>query len=102
MGQPTFNSDGSITVRGGGTSKLTIAAATTTLVKSGGGYLSRIFNGSNSTTGLVTVYDALTATGNAIWSGTLAAGQVLDIGLPMLTGITVVTAGAQPITVGYS
>jgi hypothetical protein len=99
---PTLNSDGSITVRIGGASKVTLAAATTTAVKGSSGYLGRIFNGSNSVTGVVSVYDALTATGNPIWSGTLAAGQVLDFGLPMLTGITVVTAGAQPITVSYS
>lgn len=100
--EASLNRDGSINVRVGGTKKVAIAAITTTSPIIGRGFIGKISNASNATTGLITVYDSLTASGELIWSGTLAAGQVLDLGFHVSIGLTIVTAGAQAINVSYS
>lgn len=84
---------------------ITLAAPTTTLVKSGSGILHTITFNKPVATGVVTVYDSLTATGKVIATITVPASPqpvslfydgVFDIGL------TIVTAtAAQDITVSY-
>ena len=85
-----------------GTGIAQITTATTTEVKSSAGYVGTLINAGSSTTGAITIYDATSATGTPVWSGTLTAGQVLPLGIPCNTGITVVTAAADTITVSYA
>lgn len=80
---------------------VTITTATTTTVKSNAGVLGSIYNGSGVATGTITIYDNTSAALSPLWVGTLAAGQVLPLGYPANTGITVVTAAADTITVTY-
>lgn len=98
------NDDGSINTATylSGITSTAITTIATTVVKSTPGVIGTISNGSNAVTGIITVYDNTTATGKLIWAGTLAAGQVLPIGIPCTIGITVVTAGAQAIVVSYA
>lgn len=78
-----------------------ISTATTTLVKTGTGFLGQIIvNG--GTMGAVTVYDGVDATGTAI--ATIAAptaGMVLPYGCVFSVGLCIVTAAATNITVSY-
>jgi hypothetical protein len=84
-----------------GTKTVQITTATTTSVKSSGGTVGTLLNSSGAATGNVAIYNATSATGTPIWQGTLAAGQVLPIGVPCNAGITVVTAAANAITLSY-
>lgn len=83
---------------------VTVAITTiaTTSVKSASGALGTITNAGNAITGIVTVYDSLSATGKKIWAGTLAAGQVLPLGIPCGIGITITTAAADTLAVSYA
>ena len=79
-----------------------ITTATTTVVKGGRGVLvSIILNETNA--GAITVYDNTAASGTII--GTIAIGAAAGSVFPYLcqfsTGLTVVTAGADDITVVY-
>ena len=70
-----------------------IATATTTIIKTGGGNLGGVFF-SASTSGTVTIYDGLSASGTkivAIFTGVAATYYPLPIGFG--TGLTVVTGG---------
>lgn len=78
-----------------------ITTATTTAVKASAGVIGTITNAGTAAAS-VTVYDNTAASGNLVWSGTLAAGQVLALGFPCATGITVVTAAAGAIAVSYA
>lgn len=88
---------------GGGSKKTYISTATTTTVLTGGGWLKKIIvPGAGGTLGNVTVYDALTATGNPIWGPTSpSAGQILELQIRCDTGITVVTASATTLWAHY-
>jgi hypothetical protein len=79
-----------------------ITTATTTSIKASAGVVGSISNASGAATGSITVYDSTTNSGKTIWSGTLAAGEILSIGMPCGTGITVVTAAADAIAVSYA
>ena len=78
-----------------------IATATTTLVKTGVGFLGHIVvNG--GTMGSITVYDGIDATGTAIATvASPSAGMVLPYGCVFNVGLCIVTAAATNITVCY-
>ena len=80
-----------------------IATATTTTIKSGVGVCVAItLNETNA--GIITVYDNTAGSGTKI--ATIAAGAAAGTVFPYMcqftTGLTVVTAGADDITVTYS
>ena len=79
-----------------------IATATTTLVKSGMGFLGHIVvNG--GTMGSITVYDGIDATGTKIATITdPTAGMVLPYGCIFNVGLCIVTAATTDITVCYA
>lgn len=79
-----------------------ITTATTTAVKASGGAIGTIINAGGATSGAISIYDNTSATGKLIWAGTLTAGQVLPLGIPCGTGITITTAAANTITVSYA
>ena len=85
-----------------GMQSLAITTATTTAVKASAGVVGTLSNASGAATGTITVYDSTTGSGKTLWSGTLATGQVLPLGLPCGTGITIVTAAADAIAVSYA
>ena len=81
---------------------LNITTATTTVVKTGPGVLvSIVLNETNA--GTITIYDNTAGSGTKI--GTIAAaagaGSVFGYLAQFTTGLTVVTAGADDITVVY-
>lgn len=79
-----------------------ISTATTTTVKLGPGVLvSVILNETNA--GAITIYDAASATGTPIATIAIgaAAGSVFPYLCQFSTGLVVVTAGADDITVVY-
>jgi len=94
-----------MTVSGNKSAAIVAAAPTTTLVKSGAGLLARITFNKPVATGVVTVYDALTATGTPIAIITTPASPMpvtLEYGIEFATGLCIVTAtAAQDITVVY-
>ena len=78
-----------------------ISSATTTTVKSGGGFLHSIVVNATAA-GAITIYDSLTGTGTKI--GTMKASivegtYIFDV--TFATGLTIVTAGSSDITVSY-
>jgi hypothetical protein len=78
-----------------------IAAATTTLVKSGAGVLHSITINTTAA-GTITIWDSLTASGTKI--GTIKASvveQTFVFDCAFATGLTIVTAGASDITVNW-
>lgn len=80
-----------------------ISSATTTLVKTGPGLLSRIVVDTNLDAKTITIYDALSATGTPIaiitTSGTVPFS--LDLGIPFAVGLCVVTNGSTGVIVLY-
>lgn len=86
---------------------ITLAAPTTTLVKSGQGYLHAIIINSGAATGVITIYDGLTAGGIVIATITqpatlLTNNATILYDVTFQTGLTIVTAtAAQNITVSY-
>lgn len=85
-----------------GQDSVAITTATTTTIKASGGVVGTLSNASGAATSTITVYDSTTGSGKTLWSGTLSAGQVLPLGIPCATGITVVTAAADAIAVTYA
>lgn len=83
----------------GGRDRVYISTATSTLALNGAGRLCRLHVvGTGGTLGNVTIYDALTATGNPIFGPTSpSAGQIIDIQFPVGTGIYIVTAAATTL-----
>jgi hypothetical protein len=82
---------------------LNITTATTTVVKGGVGVcVAVILNETNA--GAITIYDNTAGSGTKI--ATIAAGALAGTTFPYLcqfsTGLTVVTAGADDITVTFS
>ena len=84
---------------------ITAAAPTTTVVKAGAGILHTITFNKPVATGVVTIYDAASATGTPIAIITTPASPIpvtLTYDTAMGTGITIVTAtAAQDITVSF-
>jgi hypothetical protein len=80
-----------------------IAAAATTVVKTGAGTLERIVINTTAAS-TITVYDNTAGSGTKI--ATIAASPVIGsnfvYGALFSTGLTIVTAGASDITVVYS
>jgi len=84
---------------------ITLAAPTTTVVKTGMGVLHTITFNKPVATGVVTVYDSLAASGTVIATITVPASPMpvtLIFDATFMTGLTVTTAtAAQDITVTY-
>ncbi len=78
-----------------------ISTAATTLVKTGGGLLhSVVYEG--GTSGTIVIYDSLTGSGTVLASfdaPTALGFFIFDV--TFSTGLTVVTAAASKVTVGY-
>lgn len=91
-----------VVVFSSGTKNVAITAAATTQIKTSPGLVGTLINAGATTSGTITIYDSLTASGTKIWSGTLTAGQVLSLGIPCVTGITIVTAAAGTALVSYA
>jgi len=81
-----------------GTTTNYITTAGTVGLKDSGGIVGTIINAASATTGLITINDGT----NVIWSGTLAAGQVLPIGMPTTTNIAITTASAGTIAISWA
>ena len=99
-GNVNVNVKTTVTTRSGSTT-VYITTATTTDVKSGAGTVGSITNGGSATSGTITIYDNTAGSGNVLWAGTLTAGQVLALNMPVQTGITVVTAAADTLALSY-
>ena len=87
---------------------ITLAAPTTTVVKTGGGNLKRIIINKTTANGVITIYDNTAASGTLIGTITMPA-TVLNTSLTFeydcrfSTGLTIVTAtAAQDITVVWN
>lgn len=86
---------------------ITLAAPTTTVVKSGAGFLHAIIINKATATGVITIYDNTAASGTIIATITqpaavLATSYVLPYNVSFATGLTIVTsAAAQDITVSW-
>lgn len=84
---------------------ITLAAPTTTVVKSGSGALHTIVFNKPVATGVVTIYDNTSAAGTVIGTITVPASPqpfTLTYDCALTTGLTIVTAtAAQDITVNY-
>ena len=86
---------------------ITLAAPTTTTVKSGPGLLHTLVFNKLAANGVITIYDSLTASGTVIATITSPATLLSNQGtllydLEFKTGLTIVTStAAQDITVTY-
>lgn len=101
IGNYKLDSQDEITSYDDNYSYLVIKTATTTVVKSGSGFIKeiRVLGG---TLGAVTVYDSLTATGSEIVPAVTPAGAtVLKKSCAFATGLTIVTAGATILVISY-
>ena len=81
-----------------------ITTATTTLVKTGTGTLVRIANNKKVLSGVITIYDSLTGSGTKIGTITNTVDvkpYFLKYGGRFETGLTIVTSGADDITVTF-
>lgn len=80
-----------------------ISTATTTLVRTGPGILQSVFVSTGGAGSTATVYDGVDATGAVIAVINTAVQVSLFYGVPVSTGICVVTASGTPadITVTY-
>lgn len=96
-----------MTFPAGGAAATNIAGAATTLVRAGAGIFERIVCNKAVLSGVITIYDGLTASGTKLATithpGTLLQNQyALDYGCRFATGLTVVTSAADDITVLYN
>ena len=83
---------------------ITLAAPTTTLVKTGPGMLDKLTFNKPAATGVTTIYDGVDATGTLIGAVTSgdAIAKTLHYGVKFATGLCIVTSvAAQDITVVY-
>lgn len=103
-----LHKDDSNTAVGWDYSHITLAAPTTTSVKSSPGFLHSIVINEPTAGGVITVYDNTSATGDVIAIITMPATLLSDgphfvlYDLQFNTGLTVVTSGAaQDVTVTY-
>lgn len=96
-----------LAVEGNDYNHITLAAPTTTLVKSGKGILSRIIVNKAAADGVISVHDGLDAAGPVIALITMPATLLqssfsIDYGVEFSTGLTIVTStAAQDITVAF-
>ena len=85
---------------------ITLAAPTTTVIKTGSGKLKRIVFNKPVATGVVTIYDNTAASGTVIGTITTPASPQpgsIDYDLAFTTGLTIVSAtAAQDITVVWA
>lgn len=80
-----------------------VLTATTTVAKSGSGYLKRIVINKPVASGVITVYDNTAASGTKIATithpATLLQGEInLEYDVRFVTGLTVVTSSTDDIT----
>lgn len=83
---------------------ITLAAPTTTVVKSGGGILHTVCVNTPAATGTITIYDNTAASGTKIGTITVFASTnpCFTYDVNFATGLTIVTAtAANDITVSY-
>lgn len=83
-----------------GTKNLALTASAE--VKATPGVIGTFVNTGTTTSPTITVYDNTAASGTVVWSGTLAAGQVLPLGMPCGVGIYVALSAAGTITLSYA
>ena len=83
-----------------GTKNLALTASAE--VKATPGVIGTLVNTGTTTSPTITVYDNTAAAGTVVWSGTLAAGQVLSLGMPCGVGIYVGLSAAGTITLSYA
>jgi len=70
------------------------------VVRMGGGYVKQIRGISGSAT--VALNDSSDLTGRQLWTGTVAAGDVIDVNVAALNGVSVsITGGTATITVAH-
>ena len=84
---------------------LAITTATTTSVKTSSGCIGTIVNaGAGASTGTLTIYNATSATGTPVLqlAAGAAQGQIIKLGVPCGTAITIVTSAADTWRVSYS
>jgi hypothetical protein len=90
----------------GGSSKLNLAAASTTLIKASGGRIMQI-NVNVASTGAFSVYDSSTTAGTAASnlvyasSAVVALGTIVDVDFPCSSGIVVVNGAGSVLAVSY-
>lgn len=81
----------------------TAAVTASVAVKASPGVVGTLINTGAAVSPTITVYDnASAASGTQLFNGTLAAGQVLPLGLPAASGIYVTLSAAGTITVSYA
>ena len=86
---------------------LNISTATTTVVKSGAGFLHLIVVNKHVATGVITIYDNTAGSGTKIATITTGAALTSDSPICSLynvsfsTGLTIVTSQAEDLTVSY-
>lgn len=89
----------------GGYNYLNITTTATTLVKSGAGILHKITFNNPAATGVITIYDSLTAAGTKVGTVTTSASpqpQELDYDIAFVNGLTIVTTvAAQDLTISF-
>ncbi len=91
------------TTTGGGTTVAVASAATSNAIKSGVGRLAKLLV-TVTGTGAFTCYDGLTATGTVVGviAASAPAGTVVDLQMPLATGLSCVSAASGPaVTVSY-
>lgn len=80
-----------------------LAAAATTVLKSGPGFLHSVtINNPGATGPLITIYDNTAASGSLIATITPTAHATLHFDVEFFTGLTVVLAGTTPPNVTFS
>lgn len=84
-----------------------ITSATTTQIKGAAGFLHRITINAAVASATVTIYDNTVGSGTKIGTITmpatlLASQMVLDFDVLFITGLTIVTVGAQDLTISWS
>lgn len=85
-----------------GTGYVNIASATTTVVKTGQGFLNALII-NTSVAGAITIYDNTSGAGQKIATIAASAGVgTYKYEVKFSTGLTVVTAGASDLTVSFN
>ena len=94
-------------MKAAGSHFLNIASAATNLVRTGPGILERITVNRAIASGVITIYDSLSATGTVIATithpGTLLQNQYdLEFGVRFSTGLTIVTGSTDNVTAVFT
>lgn len=93
---------GAIPMRQVGNTPRYIAAATTTLVKTGSGTLSQLNVNTGGAGSIATIYDGLTAAGTVMAIVDTATRGVLPLNVNFVTGLCVVTSGGSPANLTFT